>query len=387
MTTEPRSPVRPIRSSAVTDGRFISLDMFRGATIFLMILVNTAGPGARPYTQLTHAGWFGFTIADLVFPSFLFAVGNAMSFAFRRQLSPWAFVARVLRRGGLILLLGILMYWYPFVARLADGGWAPIPFSVTRLTGVLQRIALCYMLAAVAARWLSPPALVVLSASMLLGYWCILTTFSEPGMAFDRYANAGTQLDLWAIGRDHLYKKDHGFDPEGLLGTLPATVNVLCGFLAGRFVQPRGMTFTMVLQMTAAGAGLILLALLWASAFPIGKKLWTGSFVLLTIGIDLALLAGLIELVERRGLTVGREFLAMLGRNPMAIYLFSELLVISMQMIRVGPGMGLYDWLGHEVFQTVAAGPLGSVLCALFYTLICCLFGWWLDRRGWYLRV
>src|SRR4051794_29321040 len=126
--------------------RFLSLDVFRGLAIALMIVVNTPGPGAHPFPWLVHAKWFGFTAADAVFPSFLFAVGCSMSFAFARPQRAGAFALKVLRRAALIFLLGFLMYWYPFVHRV-DGAWALTPFADTRVMGVLQRIALCYGLA------------------------------------------------------------------------------------------------------------------------------------------------------------------------------------------------------------------------------------------------
>lgn len=365
--------------------RFISLDMFRGATIFLMIVVNTAGAGT-PYTQLEHAPWIGFTLADLIYPSFLFAVGNAMSFALTRPMSDRVFLRRVARRAALIFLLGVLMYWYPFVAH-GDGGWAAKPFAETRLTGVLQRIALCYLLASLLARYLTPRRLLLAAIALVAAHWAILVAFSPAGEAFGRYHNAGTLLDLWLIGPDHLYRRDHGFDPEGLLGTLPATANVIAGYLTGLAVQRWGKHRTTVARLAGIGIALTLLALLLAPLLPVSKKLWTGSFVSLTVGLDLMLLAATIGLVELRGARLGRGFLQMLGRNPLALYLFSELLVVTLELIQVRPGVGLYHWIGAEWFQRLAPGPLGSLLCALAYTLLCCLFARALDRRGIILKV
>lgn len=365
--------------------RFISLDMFRGATIFLMIVVNTAGAGT-PYTQLEHAPWIGFTLADLIYPSFLFAVGNAMSFALTRPMSDRVFLRRVVRRAALIFLLGVLMYWYPFVAH-GDGGWSAKPFAETRLTGVLQRIALCYLLASLLARYLTPRRLLLAAVALVAAHWAILLVFSPAGEAFGRYHNAGTLLDLWLIGPDHLYRHDHGFDPEGLLGTLPATANVIAGYLTGLAVQRWGKHRATVARLAGIGAALTLFALLLAPLLPVSKKLWTGSFVSLTVGLDLVLLGATIGLVELRGARLGRGFLQMLGRNPLALYLFSELLVVTLELIQVRPGMGLYHWVGLELFQRLAPGPLGSLLCALTYTSVCCLFARALDRRGIILKV
>ncbi|MET0376229.1 MAG: heparan-alpha-glucosaminide N-acetyltransferase domain-containing protein, partial [Rhizorhabdus sp.] len=366
--------------------RFASLDMFRGATIFLMIVVNTAGAGT-PFTQLVHAPWIGFTLADLVYPSFLFAVGNAMSFALSRPMSDGAFLRRLCKRAALIFLLGFLMYWYPFVTHEADGSWALKPFAETRVTGVLQRIALCYLLAGLLARYLSPRWLVAAAIVLIAAHWAILVGLSPPGEAFGRYQNAGTLFDLWLIGPEHLYRRDHGFDPEGLLGTLPATANVLAGFLAGVAIQRWGKHMATVARVAVIGAALVIVALLVAPVLPIAKKLWTGSFVLLTVGLDMILLGAVIGIVEVKGVRVGRDFLQMLGRNPLAIYLFSELLVVTMELIRIRPGVGLYRWIGETWFQALSPGPIGSLLCALAYTLLCCWFGRALDRRGIILKV
>ncbi|VXC69461.1 acyltransferase family protein [Sphingomonas sp. 8AM] len=366
--------------------RFASLDMFRGATIFLMIVVNTAGAG-QPFTQLVHAPWIGFTLADLVYPSFLFAVGNAMSFALTRPMTDGVFLRRIFKRAALIFLLGFMMYWYPFVTHAADGSWAIKPFADTRVTGVLQRIALCYLLAGLLARYLSPRWLLVAAVALVLAQWAILAGFSPAGEAFGRYRNAGTLLDLRLIGPEHLYRKDRGFDPEGLLGTLPATANVVAGYLAGVVIQRWGKHTATVGRMVLIGAGLVIGALLLTPVLPIAKKLWTGSFVLLTVGLDMILIGAVIGVVEVKGVRVGRDFLQMLGRNPLAIYLFSELLVVTIELIHVRPGVGLYRWIGETWFQALAPGPLGSLLCALAYTLLCCWFGRALDRRGIILKV
>ncbi|MEH3103206.1 MAG: heparan-alpha-glucosaminide N-acetyltransferase domain-containing protein [Sphingomonas phyllosphaerae] len=373
-------------TGAARTERFASLDMFRGATIFLMIVVNTAGAG-QPFTQLVHAPWIGFTLADLVYPSFLFAVGNAMSFALTRPMTDSVFLRRIVKRAALIFLLGFLMYWYPFVTHAADGSWTIKPFAETRVTGVLQRIALCYLLAGLLARYLSARWLLAAAIALIAAHWAILVGFSAPGEAFGRYRNAGTLLDLWLIGPEHLYRRDHGFDPEGLLGTLSATANVIAGYLVGLAIQRWGKQAATVMRLMLIGMGLVLVALLLAPVLPIAKKLWTGSFVLLTVGLDMILLGAAIGAVEVRGVRLGRDFLQMLGRNPLAIYLFSELLVITMEMIQIRPDVGLYQWIGESWFQALAPGPVGSLLCALAYTLLCCWFGRALDRRGIILKV
>ncbi|MEB2186295.1 heparan-alpha-glucosaminide N-acetyltransferase domain-containing protein [Xanthomonas campestris pv. campestris] len=366
--------------------RFLSLDVFRGLTIFLMILVNTAGPGAQAYAQLTHAAWFGFTLADLVFPSFLFAVGSAMSFALATDTPHRQFLGRVSKRAALIVLCGVLMYWFPFFHLQPGGGFTAI--DQIRLPGVLQRIGLCYLLAALLVRYLPPRGIAPACVALLLGYWAALYVFGQPGAELSKAGNAGTRLDLWLFGRAHLYRKDGGFDPEGLLGTLSASVNVLAGYLAGRFLQRRGKTGAATRALLLAGVGLVLLALLWHPAWPLSKKLWSGSFVACTVGLDLLALSVLVYLLELRGWVGGSGFFTVLGRNPLAIYLFSELFVVVLRLLPAGhSGLDLYAWAGIRVFQAIAPGPLGSFLCALSYTLLCWGVGWWMDRRRWYLRL
>jgi predicted acyltransferase len=360
--------------------RFLSLDVFRGLTVCLMIIVNTAGPGAEPYPWLVHAQWFGFTAADAVFPSFLFAVGCSMAFAFARPMPDGAFAAKVLRRAALIFLLGFLMYWYPFVHKVG-GAWSPIPFSDTRVMGVLQRIGLCYALAAFAVRYLSPTRLVILGGLLLVGYWAILLAFGDPADPLSKLGNAGTRLDLLLLARSHLYRKDGGFDPEGLLGTLPATVNVLAGYLAARFLKAASDQRRAITWMALAGAILVLAALAWGLAFPIAKKLWTSSFVLLTVGIDLLALSALAAVLEGRPPNPATRFFQVFGLNPLVIYLFSELLVVTIRQFEVSPGVDVYEGLG-KAFQAAAPGALGSLLCALAYMLVCWLLGYAMERRN-----
>jgi len=277
------------------------------------------------------------------------------------------------------------MYWYPFVDHTAQG-WALKPFALTRVPGVLQRLALCYVLAGLLLRFLNWRQVAAACVLLLLGYWFILLHFSLPGQAYGKYGNAGTLLDRALLPLGHLYKKDAGFDPEGLLGTLPATVNVLAGYLAGLAIVRGGASARGVRAMAGAGVVLALAGLAWSPWFPLAKKLWTGSFVLLTTGLDLLLLAALIWTVEIRQMRAGSRFFLIMGRNPLAIYLFSELFVTTLNMVPVGSYGGIYDWVGKAVFQAAVPGPVGSLLCALSYTMVCWAVGWWMDRKGLILR-
>ena len=372
--------------------RFLSLDVFRGMTICFMIIVNTPGSGATPFAPLEHAAWHGFTPTDLVFPSFLFAVGNAMSFSLEKykQISDAAFFKKVIRRTLLIFLLGYLMYWFPFF-RLDDAGHiAGAPIGNTRIMGVLQRIALCYFFASLIIHYCRTKTVYIISAALLLGYWILLLWFGDRSDPVGMLTNVGTYIDKAVLGEAHMY---HGegvaFDPEGILSTLPAIVNVIIGYYAGVFIRQKGKGYESMTKLLLTGGLLILLALCWNTVFPINKKLWTSSFVLLTTGIDLAIIAALLYIVELRqwnGLNWTR-FFVVFGKNPLFIYLLSELLIVAFYMIRMAPGTSLHGWVNQVFFQVVAPGALGSLLFALAYMLLCWAIGWLLDKRGIYVRV
>ena len=360
--------------------RFTSLDVFRGLTVAFMIVVNTSGPGADSFAQLSHAKWFGLTLADLVFPAFLFAVGNAMSFGDPKAGSSAGYLIRVGKRAAILFLLGYLMYWFPFVHATAEG-WALNPIEHTRIMGVLQRIALCFLAAAIAVRYLNVPKLAGLCAILLLGYWGALMAFGPPGEQLSPLGNIGAQIDRAVLGINHMYAKGKGYDPEGLFSTLPAIVNVLAGYLAGRYIRSQPDVRKLTLALAWAGAALLAAGLAWSLAFPLSKRLWTSSFALVNIGVDLGLLAGLIAYVELAKQRAGVRFCEVFGRNPLAIYLFSELLVTVLQLIRLPSGEGLYDWVGIHVFQAVLPGSAGALLCAVAYMLVCWGFGYLLDRN------
>ncbi len=353
----------------------------------LMIVVNTPGAGAEPWYIIEHPPWFGFTIADIVFPSFLFAVGNAMAFGAGVQTAEAQFWKKVLRRTAIIFALGVLTYWFPFFEQ-TDTGWVYQPFSETRIMGVLQRIALCYFIAAVAARYLGVRGLLALSAILLLGYWGILLAGApDAATAFSKTGNIGNVIDLAVLGEAHLYGGDGGFEPEGLLGTLPAAVNVILGYLAGLYIRRNGATAKTVTRFLAVGAVLIVAALLWDTVFPITKKLWTSSFVLLTVGIALAVLAGLMAWIDIGKHRFGVRFFEIFGRNPIVLYIVAVLLEMGMSYIRVDGGVGIWRWFGLHVMQVVAPGQLGSFLTAILYMLLCWLVALWMYRRNITIRV
>jgi predicted acyltransferase len=201
--------------------------------------------------------------------------------------------------------------------------------------------------------------------------------------------NAGYRLDVFVLGENHMY---HGegiaFDPEGLLSTLPAVVNVVAGYFAGVFISRKGKEYEGLTRLLLWGCGLVVLALAWNTVFPVNKKLWSSSFVLLTIGIDLVLLAFLIYVIEFRHRVAWTPFFNVFGKNPLFIYLLSELLVVILFTIPAGSnGESVYEWVNRVFYQALLPGAIGSLFFALTYMIVCWSVGKWLDHRKIYIRV
>jgi len=370
--------------------RFPALDIFRGMTVCFMIIVNTPGNGATTYSPLHHAAWNGFTPTDLVFPSFMFAVGNAMSFVMPKwaKLSQAQVLGKIFKRTVIIFLLGFLMYWFPFVHYNDQHQLAGNPFDHTRIMGVLQRIALGYCFASLMVYYLKPYRVFIWSVILLLLYWLILLLFGETGDPYNMLTNAGTKFDIWLLGSNHLY---HGegvaFDPEGVLSTLPAITNVTFGYLAGKWIQRKGKEYEGLAKLLLVGALLVALALAWHPFFPINKKLWTGSFVLLTVGIDCIILAVLIYITDFLQQRKWGWFFEVFGKNPLFIYLLSEIGAILLGFFKVGENyQSLHSWIFENVFSH-AGMYFGSFLFAISFMLICWLVGYALDKRKIYVRV
>lgn len=371
---------------APASGRRLSLDLFRGLTIMGMILVNTEGGGASPYPVLVHADWFGFTGADLVFPSFLFAMGSALALTGRVETGELAFWSKILRRGAIIFLLGVLLYWFPFVKHDAAGHLVLAPFADTRLMGVLQRTALCYVIAAAAARFMGPKALVALCIGLLVVYWAILLSCAPPALALTKMGNFGNVIDVAVLGKSHLYAWDGGFDPEGILGTLPSIVNVVAGYLAARFLKQSDDLGRVVARFAVTGLVLAVAALALSLVVPIGKKLWTPSFVGLTVGLDLMIMAAFVQIYDRMGWRFGTTVMQPLGMNPLAIYLFSELFVVVLWWLPVGQH-DAWTWFCVDVMQKILPGPAGALASAVAYLALCWALAYVMWRRKIYVRL
>ena len=367
----------------MTPNRYLSLDVLRGITVTLMIVVNTSGNYATTFAPLLHANWHGFTPTDWVFPTFMFVVGNAMSFSLIKYGADGnaAFFKKIFKRSAIIFLIGYLMYWFPFVHQ-QDGHLVLNPISETRIFGVLQRIALGYLFASLILHFWKERGAIIFSAFALLGYWLLMYWFGD----YSLEGNAALKLDLALLGDKHLY---HGegiaFDPEGILSTLPAIVNVIAGYLTGRFIQQKGNTYETISKLMIAGSLLLFVALTWNMVFPINKKIWTSSFVLYTVGLDLLVLSILIFVIDIKNEKRWTYFFEVFGKNTLFIYLVSEVVVILFYVIRIGD-LSLYSWLYQNVFR-LAGDYFGAFLFAVSWMLTCWSVGYLMDKKKIYVKV
>lgn len=364
--------------------RFLSLDTFRGLDVALMILVNSLG-SSNTYSPLLHADWHGFTLTDLVFPTFLFVVGNAMSFSQAKYEAQGEgqFLKKVFKRTFIIFFLGYLMYWFPFVDVDASGGWFLKPISETRIFGVLQRIALCYLFASLVIHYFKIQGALIFSLLALVLYRVLLVAFGDLSLE----GNAVLKLDAWLIGESHMY---HGegmaFDPEGLLSTLPAIVNVIAGYAAGLFLQRGGKNYETIAKLMMIGAALLLMAAWWDLLFPINKKLWTSTYVLHTVGLDLIILSILVFIIEIAQRNKWTSFFEVFGKNTLFIYLLSEVFITLLFTFRIGED-SMHSWIYQNFFKSWAGDYNGSVLFALWIILICWAVGYVMDKKKIYVKV
>ncbi len=369
--------------------RYLALDVLRGLTIALMIVVNTPGSWSDMYGPFKHAAWHGFTITDLVFPTFLFVVGNAMSFSMKKleRMDQALFLRKVLKRFVLIFIIGWGLNAFPFVAPGDDGSINMIDWTAVRTLGVLQRIALCYLFASLILYYFDKVGAIVYSALALIGYWIILYAFGDAEAPYSLTGNAALKLDLWAIGPKNLYSGEGiPFDPEGLLSTIPSVVNVIAGFFAGKFIQKMGNNTATVKYLLVSGLIIIAISLFWDGFFPINKKIWTSSYVLLTVGLDLILIGVLILIIEVGRARSWTYFFEVFGRNPLILYVLSAVVMTIFYAINI-QGDNLKVIIYTNAFTNWLPPKTASLLFSIAYMLLIWCIGLWMDKKKIFIKV
>ncbi len=398
--------------------RLRALDVFRGATVALMILVNNPGSWSALYPPLAHAPWHGCTPTDLVFPFFLFAVGNALALVMPGLQAAGAavFWPRIMQRTLLIFAIGVFLNAAPLLRWDAVGELVPRDWSTLRLMGVLQRIALCFGAAAAIVWWGGRRGALWAAAVLLLAYWVACEALGAPGDVYSLQGWFGTAIDRQLLGSAHLYQGEgSAFDPEGLASTAPAVAQVLLGWWVGQRVAAAlskgGIDALVLSQLFVGGSMLLVLAYAWQLQMPLNKKIWTSSYVLHSSGLAMLALALCMQLLEPRSTpgwrATGRavealaRFFEVFGRNPLFIFVLSGLVPRVLGLWRWPAGVDAagqtlwitpLPWLYQQVFgplgNVFSTDPrLGSLLYAVAHLLPYAALAWWLDRRRIYVRV
>ena len=384
--------------------RLRSLDVFRGATVALMILVNNPGSWDALYPPLAHAPWHGCTPTDLVFPFFLFAVGNALALVMPGLLAAGGavFWPRIVKRSLIIFALGLLLNAAPFVRWDAAGDLVLKSWDTLRLMGVLQRIALSFGAAAALVWCFNARGALWAAAVLLLGYWAACLAWGAPGDPYSLGGWFGTAVDRALLGESHLYRGEGvAFDPEGLASTAPAIAQVLLGWWVGTLLVGRGVDSALVARLFLWATALLLLAWAWQLVLPLNKKIWTPSYVLHTTGLAMMALAACLHLIEIRRrpaeLFGWVRFFEVFGRNPLFIFVLSGLLPRLLSLLRWQTGVDAQGvplwttplpWLYEAVFAGLGSDPrVGSLLYACAHLAAYAALAAWLDRRHIHIRV
>jgi predicted acyltransferase len=352
-----------------------SLDAFRGLTVAGMILVNNPGNWSSVFESLTHAGWDGCTLADLVFPFFIFILGAAMPFAFGRR------VARGQERRDLYLRIARRSVWLIALGLVLNGVAALPAVTSLRIPGVLQRIGLVYLLTAPMVIHLRPSWRAVILVVLLGGHWALLTLvpFGGAGAGLAQSHNLAAFIDKAVFGRHILIATG---DPEGILGTIPAVGSALLGSLAGDRLRADVSESARVGGLLAGGLAVLVAGIIWENALPLNKSLWTGSFVLFTGGLATVILAACYVVLDVRGdRSWARPFL-WLGFNPLAIYFLSELVdhALDQPWLRLaGQKVAPRTWLFWDMLQPHMPG-IGDEWISLTFALL--TVGLWIAVAG-----
>lgn len=386
----------PTSSSAPSPiRRFLSLDVARGITIAFMIMVNNNG-GSGSWRFMNHAEWNGLTPTDLVFPTFLFIVGVSIVFSTQARLAKGATRAQLakhtVQRAAVLFLFGLIINGFPF-----------FHLEHYRIYGVLQRIAICYLVVGLFYLWDNRASTKVAALiAALVGYWALLRFVPIPGVGMpgrdvpfmDMTQNLTSWIDR-GIFPHHLYltwTEHNTRDPEGLLSDLPSFGTALMGVLTGIWLRTSRSVSAKALGLAAASIVSLLLGYLWALEFPLNKNMWTSSFVLTAGGYSLALLTVCFWAVELRGWSKGWTWpWLVFGSNAIAAYMFSELFPSVLSDISVPAANGTRESIGALIFRHVFAhipNPGWAAFGWSFsFTAVCFIPVWILYRKKIFLKV
>jgi predicted acyltransferase len=385
MTPSPATVTDPSAPAEKTATRLVSLDAFRGATIALMVLVNNAGSGRDSYRQLEHAEWHGWTITDTVFPSFVWIVGVAITLSLGKRLaggtSKSRLMAQIVRRAAVLFVLGLFVYAFP-----------SFDLGTQRILGVLQRIAICYLVASAIFLNASVRGQILWIVGLFAAYWMTMTLIPVPGYGpgrLDVEGNFAHYVDAIVLGT-HNYAHTKTWDPEGLVSTLPAIATALFGVLAGQILRLRRGLPERTTWLFVTGSFLLAAGLICTAWLPINKKLWTDSFALFMAGLDFIVFAIFAWFIDGLGWHKPARPLVIFGMNAIAVYMISEGVAEILDAVRIdaaGGPVSLQAYVYRAWFVPLASPPNASLLYSLTFVAAIYVVAYFLYRRGWFLRV
>ena len=369
--------------------RILALDVFRGLTVAGMLLVNDPGSWGAIYPPLEHAEWNGWTPTDVIFPFFLFIAGvtTHLSLSARRAAGAddKALERQIIRRGVLIVLFGLLMAVFPF--------YPLTRFTHIRIPGVLQRIGVAYAIAALISLRTTLKQQAVILASILLGYWFVMTLVPVPGAMGGIGANLNTipsrtlaaWTDRFLLG-GHLWINSVTWDPEGPLSTIPAIGTAMLGIFAGRWLaEPRSLDERLN-GLFAVGALGMMVGLMWNWSFPINKSLWTSSFVVFTAGMACVSIAAISWIIDVKRVTWWTRPVVIYGINPIIAFVGSglmERMIYTVWKVDYhGTPTPVQAVVYESVFRPMLAPRNASLAFAISFVLLWYVILWALARKN-----
>ena len=332
--------------------RLLSLDVFRGMTIAAMVLVNNPGTWDAIYPPFEHAEWHGWTPTDFIFPFFLFIVGISISLALGKRVEQSVkkdVYLKIFRRAAIIFLLGLFIAAFPY-----------FKLYTLRIPGVLQRIAVCYLITSLIFLHTNWKQQTIIGFSLLLIYWILMTGFSVPNCEIttfnDKTCNLAAYVDRFVFGANHIWILGKVYDPEGILSTIPAIATAISGVLTGTWLKTKRDDYEKVAGMFFFGVILMAIGWCWNFFFPINKALWTSSYVVFTSGIALCFLGFCYFLIDIKNYTKWTKPFVIFGTNALILYFLAELTAKVLDLITVptanGEGISLQGWIFNNIFFT-----------------------------------
>ncbi|MBC7900694.1 MAG: DUF5009 domain-containing protein [Saprospiraceae bacterium] len=428
-----------------TRTRLLSLDVFRGITIAGMVLVNNPGTWSAIYGPLKHAEWHGITPTDYIFPFFLFIVGVAIPMALTRRIETGItrdVYFKIVSRSITIFLVSLIISALPFfnysrteipdfvkiaamlgfsaalffylwekpktalimafaVSAMLAGLWLAgfvfVPYDIPemRIPGVLQRIAVCYLVVSLLFLHTNWKQQAMIGGGLLLVYWFLITAIPVPGCEIttmdDKACNLAAYLDRLILGEAHIWDGGKVYDPEGILSTLPALVTTIAGVLTGTWLTAKRGDLEKVSGLFFFGVVLVALGWMWGWIFPINKALWTSSYVLYTSGLALCFLGFCYWLIDIKGYKRWAKPFIIFGVNALALYVFSGIFARMLGMIKVtaadGSSVSLQSWIFDTFFLSIASPINASLMFAVSFILFWLFLMWLLYRRRIYIKV